>query len=328
MIYISYVQPFGDFFPTTQGVGPWKLSCKRILNGVDYVNRKPFRLGPGVKLQLHHQHQQRQFLMVTQVRSTGFLRRFKPVYSILVDHFLWRTTTCSTLGALGLKKHIFSVRCLDIGARKKTRKVIVKKVKKKEGGEKQKEEDHKQTAFKKSQTADSDATLPFEIFPSGGDSQWRQEAEDQWENWRWPPVGWKPSKGQHAYHDESSSYYRFNTYDWDAYNKRIRFQLAHGDGEPTTSPGSRTGSETPSTSLDRKSSHVNDVSTIGPSASLLAAQLARSTTGDMSLLEKFDQVAAEESPENVMKIALQEKARAEEMMKKAKNLCKRQMQLR
>jgi hypothetical protein len=229
---------------------------------------------------------------------------------------------------LGLKKHIFSVRCLDIGARKKTRKVIVKKVKKKEGGEKQKEEDHKQTAFKKSQTADSDATLPFEIFPSGGDSQWRQEAEDQWENWRWPPVGWKPSKGQHAYHDESSSYYRFNTYDWDAYNKRIRFQLAHGDGEPTTSPGSRTGSETPSTSLDRKSSHVSDVATIGPSASLLAAQLARSTTGDMSLLEKFDQVAAEESPENVMKIALQEKARAEEMMKKAKNLCKRQMQLR
>ena len=106
-IYISYVQPFGDFFPTTQGVGPWKLSCKRILNGVDYVNRKPFRLGPGAKLQLHHQHQQRQFLMVTQVRSTGFLRRFKPVYSILVDHFLWRTTTCSTLGALGLKKTYF-----------------------------------------------------------------------------------------------------------------------------------------------------------------------------------------------------------------------------
>ena len=207
--------------------------------------------------------------------------------------------------------------CLDIGARKKVRKVTLKTVRKVKDAKGDKKEDHKNDILVKSHTVDSDATVPFETFPSGGDSQWRQEAEDQWDNWRWPPVGWKPSQGQRAYHDESSDYYRFNNYDWDGYEKRL--QQGRGDGgEPTTSPGST--SETPSTSLDRRSSLLSEVSTVGPSASLLAAQFSRSRTGDMSLLEKFDQVAAEETPENVMKIALQEKARAEELMKKAQDL--------
>ena len=56
--------------------------------------------------------------------------------------------------------------CLNIGARKKVRKVLVRKVKKKErDDEKKKEEDHPKPTLTKSQTLDSDATLPFETFP-------------------------------------------------------------------------------------------------------------------------------------------------------------------
>ena len=48
----------------------------------------------------------------------------------------------------------------------------------------------------------------------GGVSQWREEAEEMWDFWDWPPRGWKPSSEHRCWWDESSQYYGYNNYDW------------------------------------------------------------------------------------------------------------------
>ena len=48
----------------------------------------------------------------------------------------------------------------------------------------------------------------------GGDSQWRNECEDMWELWDWPPAFWRPSWYHDAYWNPQNAYYKYNSYDW------------------------------------------------------------------------------------------------------------------
>ena len=88
----------------------------------------------------------------------------------------------------------------------------------------EKETENKKTVPRADTARDSDMTIPYEYesFHSGGDSQWRQDAEEEWDSWAsWPPVGWRPEPHHRAYWDPNSAYYKYNTYDWDAYNARV-----------------------------------------------------------------------------------------------------------
>ena len=49
---------------------------------------------------------------------------------------------------------------------------------------------------------------------SGGSSQWREEAEDSWQHWDWPPRQWRPNSWQRASWDVTSPYYGYNGYEW------------------------------------------------------------------------------------------------------------------
>ena len=62
------------------------------------------------------------------------------------------------------------------------RKVIVKKknVSEKERGEKKTEGKNDAQLARLDTARDSDITQPYETFHSGGHSQWRQDAEDEW----------------------------------------------------------------------------------------------------------------------------------------------------
>ena len=64
----------------------------------------------------------------------------------------------------------------------------------------------------------NEETLDFESHSdqyAGGVSQWREECEELWDNWDWPPQGWFPNSWQRASWDPSSSYYKYNKRDWE-----------------------------------------------------------------------------------------------------------------
>ena len=131
-------------------------------------------------------------------------------------------------------------------------------------------------------------------------SQWREESEGEWKNWDWPPRNWRPSPHHRAYWDESSPYYQYNHYDWSK----------HDEVEPDSL-------ERPS--LVRTPSTVS-VSSIGPSASLVAAQLQRCSTPEQTCLSpRFDEAGPTES-ELMMEKAKEERLKAQEMLSEAQLL--------
>ena len=160
---------------------------------------------------------------------------------------------------------------------------------------------------------DSTLTLPYEsgeIFHTGGDSQWRQQAESMWPLWNWPPEGWRPDSSHEAYHDPRSPYHRFKDFDWDAYSQRV--------GNPhreLQSPGAFN-----SPRISRTHSDLSEMTTtsVGPSASFVAEQLQRCKTGELSLLASSTVPATDSS--SVLSQALAEQAKAKEMLLRAQEM--------
>lgn len=151
-------------------------------------------------------------------------------------------------------------------------------------------------------------TIPYnpeELFPTGGDSQWRDDPayEHMWPNWRWPPGGWQPDPTHKAYNDPSSPYFRFNTYDW-------------GNGPSTAGVGHDSLSPT----LARTRSEVSETaSSLGPSASLVAEQLKRCNTGDLSPYRPMDG-ASSDSSKDLMSKAMEETQTAHQLMRQAQEM--------
>jgi len=120
----------------------------------------------------------------------------------------------------------------------------------------------------------STATPSQEDYYQGSWSQWRNEPEyeGQWDKWQWPPAGWRPSRFHEAFYDQSSQYYRYNTFDWDTWDRKQKTIDLWGtptEAAPTT-PHAPTKSGEPISQLSRGSSEV----------SLVRQQLQRCSTSD------------------------------------------------
>ena len=133
-------------------------------------------------------------------------------------------------------------------------------------------------------------------------SQWREEAEADWVNWDWPPhPNWRPSPHHRGYWDKSSPYYKYNNFTQD---------------DPYQSGEER--QEQPS--LVRTPSQVS-ISTVGPSASLVAAQLQRCSTPEQTCLSpRFDESASSPTESELVGQAREERLKAQEMLSEAQLL--------
>lgn len=96
----------------------------------------------------------------------------------------------------------------------------------------------------------------------GGVSQWREECEDRWSQWQWPPAGWRPQSWHRASWDEGSQYYKYN---------------CEGTPKEVATPHSW-APETEKGQDSAISRSGSDVSVV-----LMAEQLNRCNTGDVRL---------------------------------------------
>ena len=118
---------------------------------------------------------------------------------------------------------------------------------------------------------------------TGGVSQWREEAEDRWCEWDWPPHGWQPSSWHDAYWNTASPWYKYNHKEWKWDTNTI--QCTPG---PTKQPE---GHSPPSTLRSSTSSASLEVEGV--------AEMLRSSTGD---IVPVPQAAGTVPPENGGKV--------------------------
>ena len=121
--------------------------------------------------------------------------------------------------------------------------------------------------------------LPEKGFFEGGCSQWREDAEEMWSEWNWPPGGWRPQYWQDAYHNNKSKWYRYNAFDWDSYYAGWNSNKGQSGSEGAHTPQSSTPTETPQSNTRCMSSDLESI----------AHQLQRANTGDqLSFQQKLD----------------------------------------
>ena len=92
---------------------------------------------------------------------------------------------------------------------------------------------------------------------NGGWSQWREEAEDNWSKWDWPPQGWRPQKWHAAYYDVNNPYHHYRYYNWDNHDGNEAPPPSDGkEGSPPSTPSTGTRLTSPdsqSTLVDTQS---------------------------------------------------------------------------
>lgn len=62
---------------------------------------------------------------------------------------------------------------------------------------------------------DDDDVSSHREYYTGGVSQWREYEESSWDQWDWPPHGWRPSTYHDCYWNTNSQWYQYNHKKWD-----------------------------------------------------------------------------------------------------------------
>ncbi|CAK8989531.1 unnamed protein product, partial [Durusdinium trenchii] len=154
------------------------------------------------------------------------------------------------------------------------------------------------TSSHESQLSDAESG---KYYYEGGWSQWRNDSENEekWKEWDWPPADWRPEPHHNAFADPQSEFYRFKTFDWDDYNRRVQEQL----WSPRSDPSAR-DCAVPSTPTTLRS---------GSDVSAIAHQLQRMNTGEILELSPSSIHASLETANKQAEIADRER-KAQEMM--------------
>ena len=123
---------------------------------------------------------------------------------------------------------------------------------------------------------------------SGGWSQWREDAEDKWNQWDWPPQGWRPQKWHAAYYDVNNPFHHYRYFDWD-WDSKSNDCVSGSNGQEQSPPS------TPSTGHRLTSPDSQSTLLESESRDTLDYTFERMNTGDMMSLDAKFQEAAQEA---------------------------------